>query len=117
MPLCLLLLSACSKTGKLTIYATARSGGWLWARPEPGSAQNTAETGGYAVLRKVYDLEKNPKLAVDLGNWFSETPEGYLTKGAAVAACMNAIPYAVSSLGPEDLTLSPADLEKLVRAS
>lgn len=116
LPLCLLLLSACSKTDKLTIYATARSGGWLWARPEPGS-QKTAETGGYAVLRKVYDLEKGPKLAVDLGNWFSETPEGYLTKGAAAAACMNAIPYAVSALGPEDLTLSPADLEKLVRAS
>ena len=68
-------------------------------------------------MRRVYDLEKNPKLAVDLGNWFSDTPEGYLTKGAATAACMNAIPYAVSALGPEDLVLSPADLEKLVRAS
>ena len=109
--------AACSKTEKVTIYATARSGGWLWSRPEPGSKKATTDTGGYAVLRKVYDLEKTAKLAVDLGNWFSETPEGYLTKGAAVADCMNAIPYAVSALGPEDLTLSPSDLEKLVRAS
>ena len=68
-------------------------------------------------MRKVYDREKNPKLAVDLGNWFADTPEGYLTKGGAVAACMNTIPYTVSALGPEDLALSPADLEKLVRAS
>ncbi len=68
-------------------------------------------------MRKVYAREKNPKLAVDLGNWFSDTPEGYLTKGGAVVACMNTIPYAVSALGPEDLALSPTDLEKLVRAS
>jgi len=115
--LILFSLSACSRTDKITIYATARSGGWLWARPDPNARGKAGEIGGYAVLRKVYDQEKNPKLAVDLGNWFSETPEGYLTKGTAVADCMNAVPYAVSALGPEDLTLSPADLEKLVRAS
>lgn len=115
--LCLLSVSACTKTDKLVIYATARSGGWLWSRPEPGAKKGAGEIGGYAVLRKVYDLEKGPKLAVDLGNWFNETPEGYLTKGEAVAACMNSIPYTLSALGPEDLALSPADLEKLVRAS
>ncbi|HBB67156.1 MAG: hypothetical protein A2X28_10425 [Elusimicrobia bacterium GWA2_56_46] len=110
-------LAACSKTNKVTIYATARSGGWLWARSESGVKKEPVEAGGYAVLRKVYDLEKKPKLAVDLGNWFGETPEGYLSKGAAAAACMNAVPYSVSALGPEDLTLSPSDLEKLVSAS
>ena len=116
-PLILLSFTACSRTDKITIYATARAGGWLWARAEPGAVGKTEEVGGYAVLRKVYSQEKNPKLAVDLGNWFSETPEGYLTKGLAAAECMNTIPYAVSALGPEDLTLSPANLEKLVRAS
>ena len=115
--LMLFSLSACSKTDKITIYATARSGGWLWARPETDSSKDKGEIGGYAVLRKVYDQEKNPKLAVDLGNWFSDTPEGYLTRGGAVAACMNAVPYAVAALGPEDLVLPPANLEKLVRAS
>jgi 2',3'-cyclic-nucleotide 2'-phosphodiesterase (5'-nucleotidase family) len=115
--LCLFSFSSCAKTDKLTIYATARSGGWLWSRSEPGAKKGTVELGGYAVLRKVYDLGKTPKLAVDLGNWFGETPEGYLTKGSAVAACMNSIPYALAALGPEDLALSPVDLEKLVRAS
>ncbi len=115
--LLLFSLSACTKTDKIIIYATARSGGWLWARPGADSGSEKGKTGGYAVFRKVYDREKNPKLAVDLGNWFSDTPEGYLTKGGAVAACMNTVPYAVSALGPEDLVLSPADLEKLVRVS
>ncbi|MBU2572958.1 MAG: 5'-nucleotidase C-terminal domain-containing protein [Elusimicrobia bacterium] len=109
----LLSLTACAKTDKVIIYATARSGGWLWARPDPDSKKG--EMGGYAVFKKIYDLEKKPKLAVDLGNWFNETPEGYLTKGRAALDCMNAIPYAVSSLGPEDLALAPKDLEKLVR--
>ena len=115
--LMLFSFSACSKTDKITIYATARSGGWLWSRPGTDSSKGKGETGGYAVLRKVYDQERNPKLAVDLGNWFSDTPEGYLTKGGAAAACMNTIPYTVSAMGPEDLSLSPSDLEKLVRAS
>ena len=113
----LVSLSACSKTDKIIIYATARSGGWLWARPAADAQNKKGLIGGYAVLRKVYSLEKNPKLAVDLGNWFSDTPEGYLTKGGAAAACMNSVPYTLSALGPEDLTLSPADLAKLVQAS
>lgn len=115
--LALFSLAACSRTENITIYATARAGGWLWARPAEDSHKEKGLVGGYAVLRKVYEQEKNPKLAVDLGNWFGETPEGYLTRGSAAAACMNALPYAVSALGPEDLTLSPAELEKLVRAS
>ncbi len=115
--LMLVSLSACTKADKITIYATARSGGWLWARPASDLQTEKGLLGGYAVLRKVYNQEKNPKLAVDLGNWFGETPEGYLTKGRATAACMNAVPYAVSALGPEDLVLPPADLEKLVRDS
>ncbi len=116
-PLLLLSFSACARTDKITIYATARAGGWLWAREETGAAGKAGEVGGYAVLRNVYSQEKHPKLAVDLGNWFSETQEGRQTRGLAAAECMNTIPYAVSALGPEDLTLSPADLEKLVRAS
>lgn len=111
----LLALSACAKTDKLVIYATARGGGWLWARP--GGAPEQGDAGGYAVFKKVYDLETKPKLAVDLGNWFNETPEGFLTKGQAAAECMNTVPYAVSALGTEDLTLAPKDLEKLVKVA
>ncbi|MBI4803447.1 MAG: bifunctional metallophosphatase/5'-nucleotidase [Elusimicrobia bacterium] len=111
----LLSLSACSKTDKVIIYATARSGGWLWARPDPDAEKG--EIGGYAVFKNVYNLEQKPKLAVDLGNWFNETPEGYLTKGQAAIDCMNAIPYAVSSLGIADLALAPKDLQKLVKTA
>ena len=37
-PLLLLSFSACARTDKVTIYATARAGGWLWAREETGAA-------------------------------------------------------------------------------
>src|SRR3989339_132896 len=87
----------------------------LGACAEPGSAEGAA--GGYAVFKKAYDLEKAPKLALDLGNLFTETPEGYLTKGQAPVDCMNSVPYAALSLGPEDLALAPKDLEKLVKTA
>ncbi|HOW89782.1 MAG TPA: 5'-nucleotidase C-terminal domain-containing protein, partial [Elusimicrobiales bacterium] len=109
-------LSACARTDDITIYATARGRGWLWSRPAD-AGKKSGEVGGYAVLKNLYSLDKGPKLAVDLGNWFGETPEGYLTKGLSVAECMNAVGYSIAAAGPEDLSLPPAELEKLVRAS
>gem|GEM_PF-807574 len=108
--LCFFFLQSCSRKADITIFATAHSGDWLWKG-------RGGQSGGYATLRRIYELEKGPKLAVDLGNWLGETPEGYLTRGAAAAACMNAVPYSVSALGPEDLVLAPAELEKLAKAA
>lgn len=115
--LALLLLGAgaCAKKEQLVIFATARSQGRLWAREEPALGGKTA--GGYAVFKKLYDAEKRPKLAVDAGNWFSVTPEGWLTRGRSTMACLNALPYAAAAAGIEDLTLPPPELQKLAEAS
>lgn len=115
--LALLMLGAgaCAKKEQLVIFATARSQGRLWAREEPAAGGKT--TGGFAVFKKLYDAEKRPKLAVDAGNWFSVTPEGWLTKGRSTMACLNAVPYAAAAVGIEDLTLPPAELQKLAETS
>ncbi len=115
--LALLLLGAgaCAKKEQLVIFATARSQGRLWAREEPAAGGKL--TGGFAVFKKLYDEEKRPKLAVDLGNWFSVTPEGWLTRGRSTMACLNAVPYSAAAAGIEDLTLAPAELQKLAEAS
>ncbi len=106
---------ACAKKEQLVIFATARSQGRLWAREEPAAGGKLA--GGFAVFKNLYDSEKRPKLAVDAGNWFSATPEGWLTHGRSTLACLNAVPYSAAAVGMEDLTLTPAELQKLAEAS
>ena len=106
---------ACAKKEQLVIFATARSQGRLWAREEPAAGGKAA--GGFAVFKKLYDAEKRPKLAVDAGNWFSVTPEGWLTRGRSTIACLNAVPYSAAAVGIEDLTLAPAEMQKLAETS
>ncbi len=111
----LLGAGACAQKEQIVIFATARSEGRLEARPVPSLSNQMA--GGFAVFKKLYDSEKRPKLAVDAGNWFSPTPEGWITKGRSAIACMNAVPYSAAAAGMEDLALSPADLQKLAESS
>jgi len=115
--LALLMLGAgaCAKKEQLVIFATARTQGRLWAREEPALGGKVA--GGFAVFKKLYDAETRPKLAVDAGNWFSATPEGWLTRGRSTMACLNAVPYSAAAVGMEELTLSPQELQKLAEAS
>ena len=114
--LALLLLGAgaCAKKEEVVIFATGRSQGRLWTEEEPGSA---VRSGGVAVFKTIYDSEKLSKLAVDTGNWFSATREGWLTRGRSTLACLNAVPYAAAAPGLEDLSLSPQELEKLAQSS
>lgn len=117
IPLFALLLlgaGACAKKDELVIFATGRSQGRLRAGDAAGPSGGT---GGFAVLKSLYDQEKRPKLAVDTGNWFSATPEGWLTRGRSTLACVGALPYAAAAPGLEDLSLSPAELQKLAEAS
>lgn len=115
--LALLMLGsgACAKKEQLVIFATARSQGRLWAREEPALGGKTG--GGFAVFKKLYDAEQRPKLAVDAGNWFSATPEGWLTRGRSTMACLNAVPYSAAAVGLEDLTLTLPELQKLAGSS
>lgn len=88
------------------LFATGRSQGRLWADKASG-------TGGFAVFKRLYDSEKNPKLALDLGSWTSAAPEAWLSRGRSTAACLAAVPYAAAGAGFEDLSLSVKDLEQL----
>ena len=110
----LLSAGACTKKEQIVIFATGRSQGRLWAEETPG---RSGKTGGFAVFKNLYDREMKPKLAVDTGNWFSATPEGWLTRGRSTLACLNAVPYAAAAPGTEDLSLSPKELQKLAESS
>lgn len=110
----LLGAGACSKKEQVVIFATGRSQGRIWAEAAPGSSDRS---GGFAVFKSLYDKEKLPHLAVDTGNWFSATPEGWLTRGRSTLACLNAVPYAAAAPGYEDLSLAPQELQKLAEAS
>ncbi|OGR51943.1 MAG: hypothetical protein A2049_07855 [Elusimicrobia bacterium GWA2_62_23] len=115
LPALLLLAAACAKKEKVVIFATGRGQGRLWARPEPALKDKLA--GGYAVFKRLYDGENAPKLALDTGNLFSATPEGWLTRGRSAADCLGAVPYGAAALGMEDLALSPKELQKLAEGS
>jgi len=115
LPALLLLAAACAKKEQVVIFATGRGQGRLWARPEPSLKDKLA--GGYAVFKRLYDGEKAPKLALDTGNLFSATPEGWLTRGRSATDCLEAVPYGAAALGMEDLALSPSELQKLAQAT
>lgn len=104
---------ACEKKEQMVIFATGRSQGRLWAQKTPGAYGPS----GIAVFKSLYGQEKLPKLAVDTGNWFSATPEGWLTRGRSTIACLNAVPYAAAAPGLEDLSLTPQELHKLAESS
>ena len=114
LSLLLLGAGACAKKEQIVIFATGRAQGRLWQEAAQGSARNT---GGPAVFKSLYDGEKLPKLAVDTGNWFSATREGRLTRGKSTLACLNAVPYSAAAVGLEDLSLTPAELQKLSESS
>ena len=111
LTLILLASSACVKNDQVVIFATARTKGRLWATSDP--VAKGPGTGGFAVFKRLYGLEKLPKLAVDSGNWFGTAPEAFLTRGRSTVACLNAVPYSLAAIGLEDLTLAPRELEKL----
>lgn len=106
---------ACTRKEEVVIFATARTQGRLWAAADPALGGKTG--GGFAVFKRLYDLEKRPKLALDLGNWASATPEGWLTRGRSTIDCLWTVPYGAAAVGLEDLSLSPQELQKLSEAS
>jgi 2',3'-cyclic-nucleotide 2'-phosphodiesterase (5'-nucleotidase family) len=106
---------ACERKDEVVIFATARTQGRLWASQSPDLGGKTG--GGFSVFRRLYDLEKRPKLALYLGDWSSATPEGWLTKGRSTIDCLNAVPFGAAAVGFEDLSLQPQELQKLATAS
>ncbi len=116
LPALLLLgAGACARKEEIVVFATARTQGRLWARPEPSLKGRLA--GGFAVFKKLYDAEARPKFALDGGGWYSATPEGWLTRGRSTLDCLAAVPYAAAAAGMEELSLTPRELEDLAKAS
>ena len=110
-----LILCSCSKKEETVIFVTARLEGRINSAPDP--ALKGAGAGGLAVFKNIYKLEKRPRLALDLGNWLSDTPEGRIMGSQAIIECMAAVPYSAAALGYRDLTLGPRELEKLSKTA
>ena len=111
----LLFFCACSKKEEVVLFVTARLEGRISSAPDP--ALKSAGAGGLAVFKNIYDREKRPRLALDLGNWLSDMPEGRIIGSQAVIECMAAVPYSAAALGYRDLTLDPRELEKLSKTA
>ena len=107
---------ACAKREQIVIYSTARAQG----RTVASVSQDLSDKplGGFAVFKRVYDSEQLPKIAVDLGNWYDDSPAGKLTKGVSSAEAMNGVPYNLAAAGINDIRkLQADDFRQLVKSA
>ena len=107
----LLFFCSCSKKEEAVIFVTARLEGRISAEPDP--SRKGTRSGGMAVFKNLYKLEGRPKLALDMGNWLSETSEGRVMSAQSVLDCLNAVPYSAAAPGYRDLAFTPKELENL----
>ncbi len=115
--LALLLLLAASAASaaepiKIRIYHTNDVHGWIMARPD--KFQTNRLIGGAAALASLISRETGPKLVLDAGDWWQGTPEGTLTKGAAVAEVFNAIGYDAIVIGNHEYDAGADELRGLI---
>jgi len=94
------------------VYHTNDVHGYIMARPD--KLQNDRLVGGAAALKALLDRDSSPKLVLDAGDWWQGTPEGSLTKGAAVAEVFNAIGYDAVELGNHEFDPGQAELKALI---
>lgn len=110
-----IILTGCAGKENFVIYSTSDINGWLWSRQSGDS--ETEEIGGFAVFKNLIDRETSPKIVMDTGNWFGQTPEGYFTKGVSVIECMNAAGYELAVPGFSDTKLQDRDFENLIKSA
>lgn len=97
---------------RLTVFHTNDVHGWIMPRPD--KFQTTRMIGGAAALASLIRAEKGPKLALDAGDWWQGTPEGSLTKGAAVASVFNAVGYDAVVIGNHEYDAGSDALRALI---
>ncbi|MBI5246664.1 MAG: bifunctional metallophosphatase/5'-nucleotidase [Elusimicrobia bacterium] len=97
---------------KIRVYHTNDIHGWIMARPD--KFQPNRMIGGAAALASLISREAGPKLVLDGGDWWQGTPEGSLTKGAAVADVFNAIGYDAVVIGNHEYDSGAEELRGLV---
>jgi len=97
---------------KIRVYHTNDIHGWIMPRPD--KFQTNRMIGGAAALAALIGKETGPKLVLDAGDWWQGTPEGNLTKGAAVADVFNAIGYDAIVIGNHEYDTGADDLRTLI---
>lgn len=120
--LCLLLLSAacfcaCGRQEEPSVYLffTSDTEGVFWSRPEPRYGNEV--TGGLSVLKAFLDKQTVPFVLLDGGNWFSQTPEGVLSKGVYFNTVARTLPYAGRLFTEKDLAYGWGSLNQIIKDS
>ena len=104
--------SADAEPIRLRVYHTNDIHGWIMPRPD--KFQTNRLIGGAAALAALIGQEAGPKLVLDAGDWWQGTPEGSLTKGAAVADVFNAIGYDAIVIGNHEYDAGVDSLRALI---
>ncbi|WP_428073788.1 bifunctional metallophosphatase/5'-nucleotidase [Candidatus Avelusimicrobium aviculae] len=109
------LLGGCFKKDAKTvdIFYTSDIQGFFWIRPEPRFGNR--DVGGYAVLKNFLEKQKQPYLLLDGGNWFSQTPEGLLSKGEFLPRLAGSIPYTAAAVADKDLVFGWPSLRQIIQ--
>ena len=96
---------------RVRIYHTNDIHGWIMERPD--KARPGKMIGGAPALGAVLAAEKGPKLLLDAGDWWQGTPEGSLSRGAAVAEMFNTLGYDAVVVGNHEFDAGEAMLKEL----
>ena len=96
----------------IRVYHTNDVHGWIMPRPD--KFQTNRMIGGAAALAALIGKETGPKLVLDAGDWWQGTPEGSLTKGAAVAEVFNAVGYDAIVVGNHEYDAGADELRALI---
>lgn len=108
--LAVLPIGARAEAVKVTVYHTNDIHGWIMSRPNAEGRQ----IGGAPALAAVLAKEKGPRLLLDGGDWWQGTPEGSLSKGAAVADLFNALNYDAVAIGNHEFDAGAGSLKELI---
>ena len=113
----LLLLWGCNQKElpSATVFITTDTGGVFWPRPEPRYGNEVV--GGLAILKSFLDKQTEPFLLLEGGNWFAQTPEGTLSKGAYWNDLSAGLPYSARLFTQQDLVYGWNSLSKIVQDS
>lgn len=97
----------------MDVFYTSDVQGFFWTRPEPRFGNR--EVGGYAVLKNFLATQKQPYILLDGGNWFSQTPEGLLSKGGFLPQLAGSVPYTAASIADKDLVFGWPSLRQILQ--
>lgn len=96
---------------EIIIYHTNDIHGSIDAQPD------RPDYGGAASLATMLKREKKPHIWIDSGDWFQGTPEGNMTRGAAVFDIFNRLGLTATVIGNHDFDYGEAALKDLAKTA